>query len=714
MDVLGQSSLLVAITSFAIGSAVLARNVRNKLFLMFAILTTVISGWALFFFLAKLYDSEFFYKIHLLMNIWMAPAGLAFIRSMVKMEDRLSRWILGAAIAGASLLSIALGFHYERIPVVLQIVYFFPGMVVLQILQLMWLDLRHQRQGHSPPRRNLIYFGGLFVLALSSLDHAPWMGPVMPSVGNLALTVYVFFLSQAVSRQRLLNFGALFSRFLVLLTIAFTLTIVYSIIFAYIEHNTAIFFLNSFIVSFLLLMLLEPIRTMVGYLTRRLLTQKYRRLEETLRQSQRHLVGITDPATFFQSVLNTVELTLQPEWCALYVLRPDGTRYRRVRMVGTVRERDEERASLREILVTHPMLDHCRRTHQKGDLPVLLDQFLQNEIDRSASRKQRDYLSGLIQGLRALHANLLIPLFDQETILGFVVLAVSSPPEPWGNNWGLLPQIYPYFEQAAETMRSLEIFVRQREKERLAALGEMAAGLAHEIRNPLGAIKGAAQFLEPNPGAETRPESRFLKIIIEETDRLNRVVTQFLDYSKPAALDLRPVELKPLVEKTVDKMRPAIPADITLQLESELGDGNVTQINTQIMAQPEQIQQVLINLIQNSVRAIENRGSSPREKMIRVRVEGGGAGEFSEAVVSVEDTGHGIKKENLDKLFIPFFTTTPSGTGLGLSISQKIIEAHRGRIEVASEEGRFTRFSVILPVVTKAHEAKSGELGRAR
>lgn len=703
MDVLGQSSLLVAITSFAIGSAVLARNVKNKLFLMFAILTTVISGWALFFFLAKLYDSEFFYKIHLLMNLWLAPAGLAFIRSMVKMEDRLSRLILSAAIVGASLLSIALGFHYERLPAILQVIYFFPGMVVLQILQLMWIDFRHQRQGHSPPRRNLIYFGGLFVLALSSLDHAPWMGPVLPPIGNLALTAYLFFLSQAVSRQRLMNFGALFSRFLVLLTIAFTLTLVYSLIFAYIEHNTALFFLNSFIVSFLLLMLLEPIRTMVGYLTQRLLTQKYRRLEQTLRQAQRDLIGITDPAAFFQLVLNTVELTLQPEWCALYVLRPDGTRFRRVRMVGSAREREEDRPSLREVLVTHPMLDHCRKTHQRGDLPVLLDQFLQNEIDRSASRKQREYLTGLIQGLRALRANLLIPLFDHEAILGFVVLGMSSPPEPWGNNWGLLPQIYPYFEQAAETMRSLEIFVRQREKERLAALGEMAAGLAHEIRNPLGAIKGAAQFLEPASG-DSRPESKFLQIIIEETDRLNRVVTQFLDYSKPAAADLRPVDLGPLVEKTVEKMRPAIPADIKLQLEC---DSDKSQ-STQIMAQPEQIQQVLINLIQNSVRAIENRGASTRERLIRVRVELSGSGGLFEATVSVEDTGHGIKKENLDKLFIPFFTTTPSGTGLGLSISQKIVEAHRGRIEVVSEEGRFTRFSVVLPVV----ERKAGELIR--
>jgi signal transduction histidine kinase len=109
----------------------------------------------------------------------------------------------------------------------------------------------------------------------------------------------------------------------------------------------------------------------------------------------------------------------------------------------------------------------------------------------------------------------------------------------------------------------------------------------------------------------------------------------------------------------------------------------------------EQIRQVLINLLQNAQRALEGKPSG----MIRVSVTVEGEGPYGEVVLAVEDTGHGIKKENLDKLFIPFFTTSPGGTGLGLSISHKIIEAHRGRMEVVSEEGRFTRFSVVLPIL---------------
>jgi signal transduction histidine kinase len=211
----------------------------------------------------------------------------------------------------------------------------------------------------------------------------------------------------------------------------------------------------------------------------------------------------------------------------------------------------------------------------------------------------------------------------------------------------------------------------------------MAAGLAHEIRNPLGAIKGAAQLLDVR---EDRPESRLLKIIVEEVDRLNRVVTQFLDYSKPPQTDFKLIDLSSLAGKVVELMRSGLPATVELDFQP-------SRLPAGVMGSSEQISQVIINLIQNSQKALEGKPSG----MIRVTVETEGESQQGEVILAVEDTGVGIKRENMDKLFIPFFTTSPSGNGLGLSISQKIIEAHRGRIEVVSEEQRFTRVSVILP-----------------
>jgi signal transduction histidine kinase len=679
-------------TSFALGFSVLARNVRNKLFLSYASLTTLISAWALMFTLEKIWPGYSFYRWHLFFNIWLSPVSLFFIRTLVRIQDRFAKRLTDASLIAALSLSICLVLGLDSTQWIREMILFIPGTIYLLIFRMMWIDQTlkmGKKHRPKPPtvgfhRRNLIYIGGLVVLMTSVMDHVPWMGTVIPSIGNLLLTVYLFFITQAISQQRLLNFEALVSRFLVLLGVALTLTGVYSLLVGWIQNSPPLFFLNSFIASFLILMLLDPLRALVRYFTQRLLTQKHRVIDQTLKDAHRALVGITDFGILFQNVLQVSDQFLEPEWSSLFLLRADGTKFRRVRAAGQEPKLDPPHAFLKELIADHPLIEYCKSAQSKGQLAVLLDQILENEIDRSASRAQREDLSGLIQGLRALGSNLLIPLMDSGKVLGFVTLKVPGPPEPWGNNWGILPIIYPYYEQVAHTLRSMEVFARQREKERLAALGEMAAGLAHEIRNPLGAIKGAAQFLDPSMD---RPESRFLKVIIEEVDRLNRVVTQFLDYSKPPTSDFKPVDLSELVQKTIDKALPSLnPSQVELSFV-EASQGAI------VSASPEQIQQVLLNLLQNSVKALEGR--SDGKISVSVQIDDDAVG--GEVLAVVQDNGKGIKKEHLEKLFIPFFTTSPQGTGLGLSISQKIIEAHQGRIEVVTEEGRFTRFSVILP-----------------
>lgn len=689
MDTLGQSALVLGVISFALGFSALARSVRNKLFIAFAVLTTLLSFWSLAFFLERVWANGFFYPWHLFFNLWIAPAALGFIRVLVRSRDRFSRRLFELSLLSAMSLTVALALGYDdavRYPWIRALMLYLPSLAVVQLLLLMWID-RRMRRGLKwvpklPPRlptvgltrRTWIYLGGLVVLSISVMDHVPLLGPVVPALGNFGLAAYLFFVSQAITQQRLLNLSALFSRFLVLVVLSLFLSSVYWVLVGWIEDSPGLFAINSFIASFLLVTLLDPIRTLVRYFTERLLTPEQRSLERTLREAQRALTGVLDLSSIFQAVLLFVEQTLRPESAAVYVLSSDATKLRRVRWVGN----QEPRTEIRELIANHVLLQHCANQKKRGELPILLDQMILSEIDRTTSRAQREQLTALVQGLRALGANMLIPVFDGEEILATVTLSVPNPPEPWGSNWGLLPILYPYFEQVAGAMRSMEIYARQKERDRLATLGQMAAGLAHEIRNPLGAIKGAAQYLDPSAN---RPEARFLKVIIEEVDRLNRVVTQFLDYSKAQAPELVEVDLKDIVTKTVEFLLPSLRGStVHLVIDPRL-ESCVLRVS------PEQIRQVLINLIQNSVRAVANHGT------IRVGLDVG----ERDGVLWVEDDGMGIKREHLDKLFIPFFTTTPSGTGLGLSISQKIVEAHGGRIEVTSEEGRFTRFSVIIP-----------------
>jgi signal transduction histidine kinase len=297
--------------------------------------------------------------------------------------------------------------------------------------------------------------------------------------------------------------------------------------------------------------------------------------------------------------------------------------------------------------------------------------------------------------MQGLAANIAIPLIDSGTTLGFVAVRASTPPEPWGNSWGVLSVIYPFFPQAARMLRNMDVYVRLREKDRLAALGEMAAGLAHEIRNPLGAIKGAAQYLQPQSEGG---QGEFLRIIVEEVNRLNKVVTQFLDYSRPLGADFVEADMGVILERTHALFGKGTGASSGVEIELMQPPGGFTAL-PRVRCAPEQIKQVLLNLVQNSLRSLS---AAPPAERGRIRV---GVDEerrlrdgARELVLFVEDNGKGIPRENLEKIFIPFFTTLPGGTGLGLPICSRIVEAHGGAIDVVSEEGKLTRFSVRLPV----------------
>src|SRR4051794_26618558 len=171
MDILGQSALLVAVTSFALGSSVFARNVRNKLYIGFAALTTLISGWAFAFFLEKIWPGYGFYRLHLVLNVWLAPAGLAFIRLLVRISTKTSRVLRDSAFVGAIILTAALVLNLdEERRWLLELVYFFPAVVVAQVLHMMWVDRKIRKGAPVGPktptvglasRRYLIYLGAL-------------------------------------------------------------------------------------------------------------------------------------------------------------------------------------------------------------------------------------------------------------------------------------------------------------------------------------------------------------------------------------------------------------------------------------------------------------------------------------------------------------------------------------------------------------------------
>jgi signal transduction histidine kinase len=209
----------------------------------------------------------------------------------------------------------------------------------------------------------------------------------------------------------------------------------------------------------------------------------------------------------------------------------------------------------------------------------------------------------------------------------------------------------------------------------------LAAGLAHEIRNPLGSIKGAAQYIKPGRPLEESRE--FLDIIVDEVNRLNLVVAEFLDYARPFKKDLSEVDFYSLTQKVLIGLKAAgIPEAIKINLVHKEGF-------PRIEADPDQIKQVLINLICNAMDAMPHGG----ELMISARQIND-----REIELRLEDTGVGIASEDMARLFQPFFTTKEKGTGLGLAICYRIIQGHHGTITAQSNTGQGSVFLIKLPL----------------
>jgi signal transduction histidine kinase len=233
-------------------------------------------------------------------------------------------------------------------------------------------------------------------------------------------------------------------------------------------------------------------------------------------------------------------------------------------------------------------------------------------------------------------------------------------------------------EERARAQRELEDQLHQ--SERLAALGEMVAAVSHEIRNPLGIIRSTAELMGTLPEAGDT-HRKLSSVITEESTRLNRIVTEFLDFARPQTPDIRECDLRDIIGKNIDFLRPELDKK-GITIKAEL-DGTPLRL----MGDHGQLYRAFLNIFINASQSMENGGT------IDVQVQE----ETERFRVKIEDTGCGIAQENLKRIFNPFFTTKDKGTGLGLSIVRKIIEGHKGTIAIESQEGKGTRVEILLP-----------------
>jgi len=221
-----------------------------------------------------------------------------------------------------------------------------------------------------------------------------------------------------------------------------------------------------------------------------------------------------------------------------------------------------------------------------------------------------------------------------------------------------------------------------RRKEKMAAIGGLAAGVAHEIRNPLSSIKGIASYYK-NKFDDGSEDKEMAGVMIEEVDRMSRVISELLEFARPMKLNQKPSDMNELLKHSTRLVKQEAAAK---KVKTQL---NLTSDSVEADVDPDRLTQCFLNLFLNALQAMKNGGR------LTVSCSTDAKGNV---VIDIKDNGSGISAEDFNKIFDPYFTTKPKGTGLGLAIVHKIIEAHQGQIKARSALGQGTVFSITLPL----------------
>jgi signal transduction histidine kinase len=243
-----------------------------------------------------------------------------------------------------------------------------------------------------------------------------------------------------------------------------------------------------------------------------------------------------------------------------------------------------------------------------------------------------------------------------------------------------------------ETNRQLQrAEAEARRSERLAALGQMSAGLAHEIRNPLGVIKGSAEMLIQKLHDAAPLASELAGYISSEVNRVNALVARFLDFARPLQLELHPHQISEIADSALESVQAQFP-EATIRIERHYAPGL-----PDVLCDQQLCEHVFVNLIQNAFQAM-NGSHTGRERLLRISLKPETFRGRTGVGATIEDSGPGVPAESREHIFNPFFTSKKEGVGLGLSIVDKIVDDHHGWVRLDSEYQGGARFRLFLPV----------------
>jgi two-component system, NtrC family, sensor histidine kinase HydH len=694
MDIRTQSSLLAAIIGLALGIAMLLRAQRPRVLSLFGGFAISVGAFHLARFFEQLFpfdDASVASRVVMGITIVVAAivpsTALSFFLEFLNFSPRAARFGRRASIVSI-LLGIIVGatplrdMFWARVAVSIWILLALSFSVSLVLARRARMDSRIERW-----RLLYLVIGLAASIVFTGLDFLARFQIEFPNLGPVVSTLYLYFLSQTLLRLRLMDVHELLGKIASQTVLASFLSLIFVILTIWTTGNRSLFLFNTLVAAIVMLILLEPLSRWVEDRVVAIFFRQRFAFLESARALLRRSSSVLDINELSARLLDGLNETRRVTHTSIYLLAEDRPGFR------LLDSRGPQPAVFIDQAIARSLASRNERAQLIETVERRLSELKAQPLEARKQREEIRRLNDMKLAMNQMKAGISVPLTGNDRMLGFLNLYDERVPEAFASDEIAL--ILELADHLASVLENSKLYEKMRERDRLAALGEMAAGLAHEIRNPLGAIKGAAQCLDPQ--SIPQEDREFVEVIVEEVNRLNGVVTAFLDYSRPLKQSFGPTDINEVVTRTLKLIQNVVPAAITIE-------PTLAEAIPLVDADAEQLKQVLINLVQNGIQAFGSSTGILKIKTLKAERFGDFRG--SDLIeLHVEDNGPGIPIDQQLNIFVPFFTTKQKGTGLGLAICQRIVRNHGGTITVQSRLGEGTSFVIRLPALAVSEPA---------
>lgn len=699
------SLILTALTSFLLGALVLIKAYRNKTARIFSAFTISVALWsylqAQMSFAATAEGALILGKLLQLFVIIIPCVFLHFTYSIVENEEKNSKIILFSylGLIGFSLF-LPTRLFVPSVRFEPEINYMInPGLVYHLFMVyyaitvgLSFINLLNGYRKSSGLKANQLKYvlAGTFIGFFSATSNFLYVYdrtvPVFNPYINFGVSIYALIITYAILKHRLMDINLIFRKTLIYGLTYSSCLAVFGFIVIFLGHR--IFARNIdkkmdvtyMLAVFVIVLIVKPLDKLLTMATDKFLFRKKYEYHKTLKEASEGMIRVRKIDKLLNLIVNIIVKHVRVRQASVFLLDKNTNNF----VVKASRGKLKIPKDYLKISIHNTLIRYLNRING----PIVCE-----ELKQILKQGPDSLMLGVIQEMERLQVSVCVPSFLKGKLIGLLLLGEKLSGDMYSQeDLSLFSTLSIQAALAIENAQAYEALSEAKDKlfeaEKLASIGRLAGGIAHEIKNPLASIKTFTEYLnEKFDDAEFR--RKFQRIVGSEVDRINHIVEQLIFYAHPKSANLKETDIHKIIGETLSLLENDLERE-KIKIQKEF-----SRDCPLLYSDPQQLKQVFLNLFLNSIQAMHDNKEKIRELRISTHKED------EQIRIIVSDTGKGIPAEQMPVIFEPFFTTKEKGSGLGLAIVKSIVEGHQGKISVRSEPRKETSFFVSLPFSLK-------------